>query len=225
MLLTAMLSTKLAVVVTSAVVAAGGLTGVGFAANDAAPGDVLYGLDCAMESVGLGDGGAQERIHEATELVERGEVEQGLNHAAQAAQSQVGLDENGQAMGALTAASNAVRNGTHAANQGEASQIQARVAEMLQWMSATMADGGGSQSQEFGQGVTERAREITGEADQLRLRTQDQTQTQTQTQTETQDQTQTQSQDHVQEQSGAAYQEQNGEANQSQNGQGSRGGK
>ena len=62
MILSTILGTKVAAVIASAVVAAGGLTGVGFAADNAAPGDALYGLDCALERVGLGDGGAQERV-------------------------------------------------------------------------------------------------------------------------------------------------------------------
>jgi hypothetical protein len=217
MFLTAILSTKLAAVLASAVVAAGSLTGVGYAANNAAPGDVLYGLDCAMERAGLGDGGAQERIQEATKLVERGEVEKGINHAAQALQNRAGLDENGQANGALVAAANAVQNVIQTANQGDSDQIRARVAEMLQWMSASMDQGPTAQGEEFGQGVTERAREIAGAAEQLRA--------QTQTQTQSQEQTQTQTQEQSHEQSGSANQNQNGETYQNQSGQGGPGGK
>jgi hypothetical protein len=212
MLLTAILSTKLAAVITSAVVAAGSLTGIGYAANNASPGDVLYGLDCAMESVGLGDGGVHERIREATKMVERGDVEQGLNHAARAIHSQAGLDGNGEANSALIAASNAVQKANQTANWGEAGQIKARVAEMLQWMSTAMVQGV-AQGDEFGQGVAERARESAGEADQLRTQTRNQTQTQTL------------SQDDSQEQSGATYQNQNGEVDHSPSGQGSKGGK
>ena len=157
MFLTTMLSTKLAAMIGSAVIAAGTFSGVAYASNDAAPGDALYGLDCALEKVGLGDGGLQERLQEATKLCERGEVEKGLNHAAAAVQNHAGLDENGEAKGALTKAANAVQ----AANQGESTQIRARVAEMLQWMASTQAEGA-----DFGQGVMERARLITGEAQQ-----------------------------------------------------------
>jgi hypothetical protein len=110
-----------------------------------------------LESVGLGDGGLQERLREATKLCERGEVEKGLNHAAAAVRNRAGLDENGEANGALVQATNAVR----AANQGESTQIRTRVAEMLQWMASTQAEGA-----DFGRGVTERARAIAGEAQQ-----------------------------------------------------------
>ena len=77
MFLTTILSTKLAAMVAAAVVAAGSVTGVGFAADGAAPGDALYGLDCAMERVGLGDGGVQERVQEAAKLAQRGEIVEG----------------------------------------------------------------------------------------------------------------------------------------------------
>jgi hypothetical protein len=160
MLLTTILTTKLAAVIGSAVVALGSFSGVAYAANGAAPGDTLYGLDCALESVGLGDGGLEERLTEATRLCDRGEVERGLNHAAAAVQNQAGL-ESGQANGALTAAANAVQNAFQTANQGESDQIRARVAAMLQWMATTEAQG-----KEFGQGVSERAREIAGAAEQ-----------------------------------------------------------
>lgn len=222
MFLSTILSTKLAAVIASAVVASGSLAGVGVAANAAAPGDALYGLDCAMERIGLGDGGAQERVQEAAKMVERGEVDAGLNHAALALQNQAGLDEDGQGNGALVAAANAVQNAFKTANQGESQQLQARVAEMLQWMSMNMAQGSTAVDGEFGQGVASRAHDIAGEADQVRtqsqLRTQDQTQTQTQdqTQTQTQDRTQAQDQDcdqdQTQTQTGPGYQNQNGDA-------------
>ena len=42
-----------------------GMTGVAVAADRAAPGQALYGLDRAMEAMGIGDGGPPERIIEA----------------------------------------------------------------------------------------------------------------------------------------------------------------
>ena len=96
-----------------------GFGGVAYASNDAAPGDTLYELDLALEKVGIGDGGLRERLQEATKLCERGEVEKGLNHAAEAVRNQAGLDDNGEANGALVAAANAIE----AANQGESEQI------------------------------------------------------------------------------------------------------
>lgn len=58
-------------------------TGVAFAADGAAPGDLLYGLDRALEAIGLDDGGIEERLQETEELVAEGDVVRGLEHAAQ----------------------------------------------------------------------------------------------------------------------------------------------
>jgi hypothetical protein len=38
------------------------MSGVAVAANRAAPGDALYGIDRALEKIGIGAGGAQERL-------------------------------------------------------------------------------------------------------------------------------------------------------------------
>ena len=56
--------------------------GVGLAADGAAPGDPLYGLDLAMERVGIGNGKANERLSEAIALAEAGQLIRGLDHAA-----------------------------------------------------------------------------------------------------------------------------------------------
>ena len=173
--------TKLIVALATVVVLLAGFSGVAYAADGAVPGEVLYGLDCALENVGIGDGGLQERLAEATQLTVQGEVEEGLNHAAVAVANQAGLDEGDQANGSLVAAANAVQ----ATNQGESEQIRSRVAEMLQWMATTHAQAG-----DFGQGVTERTREIAGaceqnqngEPEQLQNEEQQQTQEQVQNQ-------------------------------------------
>jgi hypothetical protein len=43
--------------------------GMAYAANGAKPGDLLYGLDRALEAIGIGDGGAEERLAESLALV------------------------------------------------------------------------------------------------------------------------------------------------------------
>jgi hypothetical protein len=68
-------------------------TGVAYAANGAIPGDVLYGLDLALESIGIGDGGIQERLVEASRLVDRGRVQEGLAHASDAIAGLAATDE------------------------------------------------------------------------------------------------------------------------------------
>lgn len=147
------MKTKVLVTLGTVVALLAGFSGAAYAADGAVPGDTLYGFDCALENVGIGDGGLQERLTEATRLAERGEVDECLSHAALAIANQAGLDQDGQANAALIAAANAVQ----AANQGESSQIHSRVSEMIQWMATTQAQG-----EDYGQGVTERAREISG---------------------------------------------------------------
>ena len=149
--------TKLIVALATVVVLLAGFSGVAYAADGAAPGDTLYGLDCALEHVGIGDGGLQERLTEATHLAECGQVEDGLNHAALSIASRLGLGEGSQANAALITAANAVQT----TNQGESNEIRARVAEMLRWMATTETQG-----EEYGQGVTERAREISATCEQ-----------------------------------------------------------
>ncbi len=46
--------------------------GMAYAANGAKPGDLLYGLDRALEAIGIGDGGADERLAESLALVASG---------------------------------------------------------------------------------------------------------------------------------------------------------
>ncbi len=78
----ALIRRRIATLGTSLVLALGGSAGMAIAANDALPGDQLYGLDRALEQVGIGDGGSAERLGEALALVERGDVAEGLTHAA-----------------------------------------------------------------------------------------------------------------------------------------------
>ncbi len=148
--------TKVIAVLTSAVLLVMCATGVAFGANGAVPGDTLYGFDRAVESLGIGNGGLQERLAEATTLAENGDSEQALVHAAEAL-VRCGQVEAGasQADAALIAAANAVQTG----NQGESEKTCARVAEMLRWMTTTQASGA-----DLGQGVATRSREISAEA-------------------------------------------------------------
>ncbi len=78
-----LLRTRLAAAVTTAFVSIGGFGGLAYAADGAAPGDFLYGIDRALEAVGIGGGGADERLEEVRDLVGRGHVERGLDHAAE----------------------------------------------------------------------------------------------------------------------------------------------
>ena len=59
------------------------VSGVAVAANGAAPGDALYGIDRALEKVGIGAGHAEERLEEARSLLSEGEATEALRHATE----------------------------------------------------------------------------------------------------------------------------------------------
>lgn len=52
------------------------MSGVAMAADRAAPGDALYGVDRALETIGIGDGGVDERLEEFDVLLEQGTEEE-----------------------------------------------------------------------------------------------------------------------------------------------------
>ncbi|MEX2134234.1 MAG: hypothetical protein WEB67_08845, partial [Acidimicrobiia bacterium] len=56
------------------------VSSLGLVANAAVPGDALYGLDLAMEKVGIGAGSLHERVSEAHVLAERGDHDQAVAH-------------------------------------------------------------------------------------------------------------------------------------------------
>ena len=155
--------TKLMVILASTIVALMTFAGVAYAADGAVPGDTLYGLDCALEDVGLGDGGLEERLGEAGELMDDGQVDEGLALAAEAlSEEQEDLDEDGdgevseeeESAGreALLAAAEAVlSNGSE-----QSLEVRTRVAEKLRWMATTELKG-----KEFGQAVSNLARGIS----------------------------------------------------------------
>lgn len=99
------------VLAASVAVAAVG-TGVGIAADAAAPGDALYGLDRAMEQVGIADGGTAERVEEARSLVEV-DLPEAVAMAGEAAQA----SGNTEAAAALAEAAERIGNieGGHSA--------------------------------------------------------------------------------------------------------------
>ena len=127
-------------------------SGLAAASDKAVPGGSLYRVDRAFERVGIGAGGAGERLAEATVLVNRDRVAEALVHAAEA----IGEGDDQEASDALT--QSAARVGGLSPGNEDAAQVRADVAAMLEWMITTDATG-----KEFGQGVAERARQIGGE--------------------------------------------------------------
>lgn len=155
--------TKLIITLATAIALVLGFAGVAYAADGAVPGDTLYGLDCALENAGIGDGGLEERLGEAGELMDENYVDAGLDHAVEALLEEGdddgdgdvdyddGLGDDPARCEALLAAAEAVL-----ANGSEQSlETQTRVAEKLVFMATTELTG-----RDYGQAVSQLARGI-----------------------------------------------------------------
>lgn len=118
--------TRLATAAAAGVASVAALGGLAYAADGAAPGAVLYGVDRAFEAIGVGNGGEHERLEEAVALAERGDPAFGLEHAA-------GAIGDPATQAALTQAAERlmVRAQTQA---GEQTQARLQVAELLRYM-------------------------------------------------------------------------------------------
>lgn len=138
---------RVAAIAVAAAVFVGGMSGMAVAADHSKPGDALYGIDRALEVVGIGNGKAAERLVEARALVEAGEVPRGLQHAAEAVETH-GSDHSA-ASEALSKAAERVMSG--GSEQSEATRLG--VAGLLSHLSANVQDLDGRE-------VAELAREI-----------------------------------------------------------------
>jgi hypothetical protein len=127
-----------------------GMTGVAAAADSAAPGDPLYGLDRALERIGIGAGSAAERLEEADQLLTEGQTLQALEHAIEA------VDDDAAASAALDIAIDRVET---AANEKSAA-VQEKVRALLTYMSENIGKDNGVDGRDFGQGIADIARGI-----------------------------------------------------------------
>jgi hypothetical protein len=136
---------RLATVGLSTALVMGLLTGVALAADGSRPGDALYGLDRALENIGINDGGIAERLDEAQALADDGQTAEALAHMADA------LGETSPNV------ANALENaaGRFEPHDNPSQSVREGVADMLEWMARTEASG-----RDFGQGVAERARAL-----------------------------------------------------------------
>ena len=125
---------RAATVTVAATVLLGGTSGLAVAADGAKPGDALYGIDRALEAVGIGAGAEQERLDEAEALVDAGELHLGLEHAAEA------LDDDesagSQASEALMEAAERVR----AAGENPSVATRDRVAGLITYLSENVGN-------------------------------------------------------------------------------------
>jgi len=148
----------------ASVVLLSGMTGVAFASNGAAPGDPLYGLDRALERIGIGDGAAAERIAEAQALFQEGLVAEAMAHAAGA----VAETEDASLLADGSGAAEALRDAAEAItsiDQGEADEVRAKVAEMLNWMADNAVSEEPLTGRDFGEMVAGFAKGISTKDD------------------------------------------------------------
>ena len=158
---------KLAVVAVAIFVMAG-MTGVAAASDDAAPGDFLYGLDRALEAVGVNDGGASERITEAQSLASDGRVTEAISHVAEAVETPEDGEsvddfspESTNAAIALRDAAESVRDDN---DDPESQEVRDAVSAMLTEMADMLGDPD-FDGAEFGRRVSEMARSIANPVD------------------------------------------------------------
>jgi hypothetical protein len=153
------ISRRLAIPVLALLVLSG-MTGVAIAADRASPGEALYGIDLALEDIGVGRGGVVERLTESSALAEQGNAAEALAHAAQSVAKEVESEEDVSA--ALEGLEQAIAELSGEA-PGHSSEIRASVAAMLQWMldNAGMIGNPDFEPGAFGRGVAGMAGQIS----------------------------------------------------------------
>ena len=131
-----------------------GLSGVAYASDQSAPGDLLYGVDIALEQIGIGDGDSAERFEEASVLAERGLhgdalalMHETLIAMTIAPDTDLGLDDLAAQL----------------ADDESSAQAAEKVDELLAFIKENAGNGVGLDGREFGQQVAEIAR---GDADE-----------------------------------------------------------
>ena len=143
-------------VVVGAIVILGAFSGVAVAADGAVPGDALYGIDRALEKIGIGAGHAEERLEEARKLLSEGEASEAVRHATQVLTEEEDGSEVGDARAALEDAAVTLED------DGQPSNAPARedVELLLDYLRANQGKDVGADGREFGQGVADLARDI-----------------------------------------------------------------
>jgi len=134
-----------------------GMTAIAIASNGAAPGDALYGIDRALEAVGIGDGAAAERIAEARVLFDRGELAAAIDHASEAvSENDDGVTDFSPEASNAAAALETAADKVQANDQAQSQQVRDAVAAMLAEMAAMLQDPA-IEGKDFGQKVAEMA--------------------------------------------------------------------
>lgn len=139
------------------------------AADGAAPGDALYGLDRALENMGVGNGGAQERLEEVRELVEKGQLARGLEHTPQvvAANQPDPAPLASEATDALRAAAQRISALADRGAEAAHPDVSDAVSDLLTYLSEHIGEVDGQRVAELAQLVGEAAREDRQPPDNL----------------------------------------------------------
>ena len=125
------------------------------AADGAAPGDALFGIDRALEKIGIGAGHAEERLDEARTLLSEGEASEALRHATEVLTEEDEGSDVADARDALEDAAVVIEGG-----EPSNSQTQEDVTALLDYIRANRGTDIGADGKEFGQGVADRAHDI-----------------------------------------------------------------
>jgi nucleotide-binding universal stress UspA family protein len=134
--------------------------GVAIAADGSAPGDALYGIDRALERLGIGSGRAEERIDEAARLAGLGRAQEALAHVAEALDE---AEQDGEDVADLTQAREALDEAANVVPVTEdagARAVQQRVETLLEFIKENVHKDMGVDGREFGQEVARLARLI-----------------------------------------------------------------
>jgi hypothetical protein len=159
----ATLQDRLAVVAVAMFVLVG-MSGLAVAADAAAPGDALYGIDRALERIGINDGAAGERIAEAGALASRGQVTEAIGHAASAIEDPTNDDDATSVSQAATALREAAVSVESDSNATASEEVRVSVSAMLSEMAELIGDPE-LDGAEFGRRVSEMARSIADGSD------------------------------------------------------------
>lgn len=138
--------------------------GAAVASDGATPGDLFYGLDRALERVGINSGGAEERIEEAMELVGRGRHRRAMETLQEAIEDLTDDPANATSVEALRKASDqvaTVRNSEPSGYQ-DTQVFRDQVADLLGVIATEMENGkvDGTRISEMARGFSATAREF-----------------------------------------------------------------
>jgi hypothetical protein len=142
------------------------MSGIALAADDAVPGDLLYGIDRAFELIGVGDGEVDERIAEFDALIARGDDEAAYELLEEVIESSSESE---------SAKAQAYLNVVAANSEKRAGVADDNVAAHQQFIEENKKNGVGADGKDFGQGVadivSERDKDLPEQAEADKLDT------------------------------------------------------